>query len=144
MICVGVDGIAFEAAHITKDGAEYGPLHGHTFVLSVEVCDEINPETGYVIDFRELRRMVQRLAKDMNMSLIVGQRLAKSIDLRVPKLRLRVLRYPEASTEYIALEIADMLCCMLAGMVSENARIRVMLREGSSGYVKIECSCHSV
>ncbi len=143
MICVGIDGIAFEAAHITKDGAEYGPLHGHTFTLSVEVCDEIDPETGYVIDFRELRKVVQRLAEDMNMSLIVGQRLAKNVDLRVPKLRLRVLRYPEASAEYIALELADTLCRMLSDVVSENARIRVVLREGNSGYVRIEHGCHS-
>ncbi len=143
MICVGIEGITFEAAHITRNGTAYGPLHGHTFLVSVEVCDEIDPETGYVIDFRNLRRIVERLIEDLNMSLIVGQRLANSIDLRVPKLRLRVLRYPEASAEYIALEIADMLCCMLTGMISENAKIRVMLKEGSSGYVRVERVCHS-
>jgi len=34
--------------------------HGHTYVLEVTVEGEIDPETGYVMDFGELKRTVER------------------------------------------------------------------------------------
>jgi len=33
--------------------------HGHTYGLEVTVEGEIDPETGYVIDFKELKRIVE-------------------------------------------------------------------------------------
>jgi 6-pyruvoyltetrahydropterin/6-carboxytetrahydropterin synthase len=33
--------------------------HGHTYILEVSVEGEVDPETGYVLDFRELRERVE-------------------------------------------------------------------------------------
>lgn len=49
----------FEAAHYLPNYD--GPcknLHGHSFKLLVEVKGHINPETGMVIDFKELKKIV--------------------------------------------------------------------------------------
>lgn len=39
-------------------------LHGHNYDLEVTVEGEVDPRTGFVIDFRELKRRVRELAID--------------------------------------------------------------------------------
>jgi 6-pyruvoyltetrahydropterin/6-carboxytetrahydropterin synthase len=34
--------------------------HGHNFILEVVVCGEVNSETGYVIDLKELKNIIQK------------------------------------------------------------------------------------
>jgi 6-pyruvoyltetrahydropterin/6-carboxytetrahydropterin synthase len=38
--------------------------HGHNYRLDVKVVGEINPETGYVIDLSELKKIIQREVHD--------------------------------------------------------------------------------
>lgn len=39
-------------------------LHGHNYDLEVTVEGKVDPRTGFVIDFRELKRRVRELAVD--------------------------------------------------------------------------------
>ncbi len=39
-----------------KCNNDYG--HGHNYVLEVVVAGEVNPKTGYVIDLKELKRII--------------------------------------------------------------------------------------
>ncbi len=34
--------------------------HGHNFTLEVTVCGEINPKTGYLIDLKELKEIINK------------------------------------------------------------------------------------
>nr|WP_157990704.1 6-carboxytetrahydropterin synthase QueD [Candidatus Erwinia haradaeae] len=48
----------FEAAHYlpyVPNGHKCGNLHGHSFVVRLEVSAEINPRTGWVMDFSDIK-----------------------------------------------------------------------------------------
>jgi len=49
----------FDAAHSLENYK--GPcsnLHGHTYVLEVTLSGEVNPDTGMIIDFNDLKQVV--------------------------------------------------------------------------------------
>ena len=65
----------FESAHYIKDHPTCGQLHGHTWTLDVEITGQIDPETGMLIDFKELGRMVKKvtdLLDHKTINMIVG------------------------------------------------------------------------
>ncbi|WP_210405353.1 6-carboxytetrahydropterin synthase QueD [Limnobaculum zhutongyuii] len=48
----------FEAAHRlpnVPEGHKCSRLHGHSFVVRIEVTGEVNPITGWVMDFSEIK-----------------------------------------------------------------------------------------
>lgn len=48
----------FEAAHRlpnVPNGHKCGRLHGHSFLVRLEVTGEVNTHTGWIIDFAELK-----------------------------------------------------------------------------------------
>ena len=48
----------FEAAHRlphVPEGHKCGRLHGHSFMVRLEVTGEVDPHTGWVMDFAELK-----------------------------------------------------------------------------------------
>ncbi|MDW6093059.1 6-carboxytetrahydropterin synthase QueD [Vibrio rhizosphaerae] len=48
----------FEAAHhlpYVPEGHKCGRLHGHSFLVRVSVEGEVDPQTGWVIDFAEIK-----------------------------------------------------------------------------------------
>lgn len=48
----------FEAAHRlpnVPDGHKCGRLHGHSFVVRLEITGEVDKHTGWIIDFAELK-----------------------------------------------------------------------------------------
>lgn len=50
----------FEASHILpQHPGKCSRLHGHSWVLRVEVSGPINPLTGFVIDYTDLKDLVQ-------------------------------------------------------------------------------------
>ena len=51
----------FEASHVLEHLAAEHPcrrLHGHGYRVAVEVCGEVDPKTGFLIDYAELKRTV--------------------------------------------------------------------------------------
>jgi 6-pyruvoyltetrahydropterin/6-carboxytetrahydropterin synthase len=52
----------FEASHILdRHKGKCGRLHGHSWVLKVYVKGPIDPDTGFVMDFYDLKKVVQPL-----------------------------------------------------------------------------------
>lgn len=52
----------FEASHILpKHLGKCSRLHGHSWVLRVYVKGEINPDTGFVMDYGDIKKVVQPL-----------------------------------------------------------------------------------
>ena len=48
----------FEAAHrlpLVPQGHKCGRLHGHSFMVRLEITGEVDPHTGWIIDFAELK-----------------------------------------------------------------------------------------
>ncbi len=135
-ICVGVRGFTFDSAHYTKGITEKClNLHGHTFRLDVETEGEVDPETGMVIDFLVLKKIVREVLAEYDHKIIVPRKDLEKIVLQGPFNReIKVIEYPEATTEYIALDIARKIYEKL-GMT-----IRVKLFEGEKNYVIVEYS----
>ncbi|MEM3203548.1 MAG: 6-carboxytetrahydropterin synthase, partial [Saccharolobus sp.] len=50
-IRVGVEGITIESAHYTLSSYANSQIHGHTYIINVEVEGEVNDKSGFVIDF---------------------------------------------------------------------------------------------
>lgn len=50
----------FEAAHVLpKHPGKCSKLHGHSWVMRVGITAPVNPETGFVVDYIDLKAMVQ-------------------------------------------------------------------------------------
>jgi 6-pyruvoyl tetrahydropterin synthase/QueD family protein len=57
----------FEASHILpKHPGKCSRLHGHSWVLRVSVEGEINPATGFVMDYAEMKKCVQPLIDSLD------------------------------------------------------------------------------
>jgi 6-pyruvoyltetrahydropterin/6-carboxytetrahydropterin synthase len=56
---------SFEAAHALKDyNGACRNIHGHSYKLWVTVKGSVNPETGLLIDFKDLKKMVNEVLVD--------------------------------------------------------------------------------
>lgn len=54
----------FEAAHRlphVPEGHKCGRLHGHSFMVRLEITGEVDPHTGWIIDFAELKAAFKQL-----------------------------------------------------------------------------------
>nr|WP_026244632.1 6-carboxytetrahydropterin synthase QueD [Dasania marina] len=59
----------FEAAHLlphVEVGHKCGRLHGHSFIVRIYVEDDINPHTGWVMDFSELKQHFKPLYEQLD------------------------------------------------------------------------------
>lgn len=55
----------FEASHmLPKHPGKCSRLHGHSWVLRVYVQGEVDPETGFVMDYTQLKDIVQKSVID--------------------------------------------------------------------------------
>ena len=128
---VGVQGFTFDSAHYTKGVSEKCMnLHGHTFRLDVEVEGEVDPETGMVIDFGIVKNVVRKILEEYDHKVIVPRKDYEKIVMEGPfRKSVKVIDYPEATTEYLALDIAKKLHEVL------KFPVKVKLYEGANNYV---------
>jgi 6-pyruvoyltetrahydropterin/6-carboxytetrahydropterin synthase len=55
-------GIRFDAAHLIPHHPKCGRLHGHTYALHAEVHGEVDPSTGFVVDFGTVKDVLREIA----------------------------------------------------------------------------------
>lgn len=56
----------FEASHVLpKHPGKCSHLHGHSWLLRVYVSGVINPETGFVVDYADLKKVVRENVIDV-------------------------------------------------------------------------------
>ena len=130
---VGVKGFYFSASHYTL-GAESKcrNLHGHTYRVDVEVCGDVDESTGMVVDFLILKRVVEEVLRDYDHKLLIPRRDLESVSIRGPfSVEVKVLEYPHATAEYLALDIARRVREKI------GLPVRVKLYEGHRNYVVI-------
>jgi len=131
---VGVEGFTFDSAHYTRGSSEMCfNLHGHTFSLDVEVEGEVNPHTGMVMDFTLIKNAIKEILAEYDHKVIIPKKDSEKIVLSGPfHKRIKTIDYPEATTEYLALDIARRLHEKI------KMRVRVKLYEGKRNYVIVE------
>lgn len=57
----------FEASHIlTRHKGKCSQLHGHSWVLTVTVSGPVNPETGFVLDYIDIKAIVQPIVDELD------------------------------------------------------------------------------
>jgi 6-pyruvoyltetrahydropterin/6-carboxytetrahydropterin synthase len=59
----------FDAAHcLTKvhEGHKCGNMHGHTFSLAVHLEGAVDPATGWILDFNEMRELVEPVLEELD------------------------------------------------------------------------------
>ena len=55
-------GIRFDSAHVIPGHPKCGRLHGHTYSLHAEVHGEVDPATGFVMDFGAVKDVLRTVA----------------------------------------------------------------------------------
>lgn len=75
-------GIRFDAAHVIPHHPKCGQLHGHTYALHAEVTGDVDPETGFVVDFGIVKEILRAIADDLDHHVLVQ---AKSRHFQVVK-----------------------------------------------------------
>jgi len=53
---------SFDAAHRLpnlSEGHKCSQLHGHTFQVEIHVCDDLDKDKGWLVDFSELKKICQ-------------------------------------------------------------------------------------
>ncbi|WP_416041958.1 6-carboxytetrahydropterin synthase QueD [Edwardsiella ictaluri] len=59
----------FEAAHRlphVPQGHKCGRLHGHSFLVRIEITGEVDPHTGWVMDFADLKARFQPISDQLD------------------------------------------------------------------------------
>jgi 6-pyruvoyltetrahydropterin/6-carboxytetrahydropterin synthase len=66
----------FEAAHVLPNHpGKCSKLHGHSWLLRVGVVGKVNPDTGFVMDYIDLKKMVQPLIDLWDHSYLGAERI---------------------------------------------------------------------
>lgn len=63
----------FDAAHYlpnVPEGHKCGNLHGHTYRVKFGICGPVDPHTGFVIDFGDLKEAVKPVIDLLDHSLL--------------------------------------------------------------------------
>jgi 6-pyruvoyltetrahydropterin/6-carboxytetrahydropterin synthase len=96
--------------------------HGHNYELDVTVEGEVDPATGYVLDLKDLRSLVE--------SRVIGDVDHRNLNLDVPW-----LRGVNPTTENLVVRIWE----RLAAALPERVRLRrLVLRETGRNFVEYE------
>ena len=131
---VGVEGLTFDASHYNVGvSSECMNLHGHTYRVDVEVEGEIDPESGMVIDFDILKKVVKEVISEYDHKIVMPAKDLSKARIEGPfNTSIKAIDYPQATTEYIALDIARKIRDKL------GLSVKVKLYEGSRNYVVVE------
>lgn len=60
---------SFDSAHFlpfVKEGHKCGRMHGHTYTLTVYLEGDVDPASGWVLDFTDLKEIVNPLVKSLD------------------------------------------------------------------------------
>lgn len=64
-------GIRFDAAHVIPHHPKCGRLHGHTYALHAEVSGDVDPESGFVVDFGTVKDVLRAVADELDHHVLV-------------------------------------------------------------------------
>jgi 6-pyruvoyltetrahydropterin/6-carboxytetrahydropterin synthase len=67
-------GIRFDAAHVIPHHPKCGRLHGHTYALHAEVHGDVDPATGFILDFGTVKDALRQVADELDHHVLVQAR----------------------------------------------------------------------
>jgi 6-pyruvoyltetrahydropterin/6-carboxytetrahydropterin synthase len=81
-------------------------IHGHTATVAVEFEGNINPETGMIADFKDLKDVVDTVIKPLDHALLLSER-DEDVFKKIPTMKKILPFIPTAEnlSEYIACSI---------------------------------------
>ncbi|MCH4815304.1 MAG: 6-pyruvoyl tetrahydropterin synthase family protein [Saccharolobus sp.] len=132
---VGIEGITMDSAHYTLSSYADSQIHGHTYIINVEVEGEVNEKSGFVVDFNLLKKMIREVIQEWDHKLIIPKvDLDKSRFEGPFRVDYKVIDAPFPTAEYIGIEIAKDIYLKL------NKKYRILLKiyEGKDSYAIIE------
>ena len=130
---IGIEGFTIDSAHYTLSSPEDSQIHGHTYILNVEVEGEINPSNGFVIDFNKLKSEVEKIVKEWDHKLIVPKKDVEKISISGPfRNEIKIIEEDYPTAEYIGFEIAKEIYNRI------NMPVKVKIYEGKDSYAIIE------
>lgn len=102
-------GIRFDAAHVIPHHPKCGRLHGHTYALHAEVHGDVDPATGFILDFGTVKDALRMVADRLDHHVLVQ---GKSPHFQVTKRRdqvhfeigLKHYALPEVDVELLPIE----------------------------------------
>lgn len=106
----------FEAAHKlpkVPEGHKCGRLHGHSYKVVFFVRGDVDPETGFVIDFGDIKKVVQPVINELDHSCLndlmhnpTAETLATWISLHVYIPGLHAIEVWETTTAGVRLVVS--------------------------------------
>lgn len=86
MMKVNLDGIhtnlRFSAAHMVIGHESCGKIHGHSYIVDVEISGQRSGKFGFVIDFKELKNITRKICKTLDHRVLIP---AESPDLKITR-----------------------------------------------------------
>jgi 6-pyruvoyltetrahydropterin/6-carboxytetrahydropterin synthase len=121
-------GIRFDSAHVIPHHPKCGRLHGHTYALHAEVTGDVDPTTGFVMDFGTVKDVLREVADRLDHHVLVQTKSphfsvreakdgvafeigAKRYEIPLPDAHLLPLEATtaEALAEYVADEVVRLV-----------------------------------
>ncbi|AWR93354.1 6-pyruvoyl trahydropterin synthase family protein [Acidianus brierleyi] len=132
---VGIEGFTIDSAHYTLSSPQDSQLHGHTYILNVEIEGEVNPSNGFVIDFNIAKKTIQDIISKWDHKFIVPTDDYNKINIEAPfKVEVKNIDAPFPTAEYIAIEVARDIYEKL----DRKFKIAVKIYEGKDSYAIVE------
>ncbi|MDT7900716.1 MAG: 6-carboxytetrahydropterin synthase [Acidianus sp.] len=130
---IGIEGFTIDSAHYTLSSPVDSQLHGHTYIINVEVEGNINPANGFVIDFNKLKDEIGKIIKEWDHKLIVPKKDLEKISISGPfRNEIKIIEEDYPTAEYIGFELAKEIYNRI------NMPIKIKIYEGKDSYAIIE------
>ncbi len=127
---VNLDGIhtnlRFSAAHMVIGHESCGKIHGHSYIVDVEVEGERSGQFGFVIDFKVLKDITRKICKTLDHRVLIPLEspdlevtyedektieftLLKTLEYKLPKSDVVLLPIEATTAESLSVYITDLI-----------------------------------
>jgi len=114
-------GIHFSAAHFLVDVDKCERVHGHNYIVSARVEGRLN-ETGMVIDFTEVKRVLKGIAETMDHHVLVPGDGVLSVEVDGDEVKLE-----HGGRRYV-LPARDVVVLDVPAITAENLAVSILER----------------
>lgn len=121
-------GIRFDAAHVIPHHPKCGRLHGHTYALHAEVHGEVDPQSGFILDFGTVKAVLWHVADELDHHVLVQTKSPHFQPVRqggVVRFEIGPKRYLVPEEDALLLPVEATTAENLAEHVADEVRARV-------------------
>ena len=147
---VNLDGIhtnlRFSAAHMVIGHESCGKIHGHSYIVDVEVDGERSGKFGFVIDFKILKDITRQICKTLDHRVLIPVdspdleityeddstvefKVLDCLEYKLPKQDVVLLPIPSTTAESLSVYITESIIEEIGDMGTLNY-VEVLVNEG--------------